>query len=228
MDTHYDIVRAETVGSTQDVASERFTEGGEPVLVLAERQVAGRGRQGRTWVEPDRAMYSSFAFEPGWPPTRLALLPLSVGVAVRRALRSLGETVELKWPNDLMRDDAKVGGILVEASEGVVVAGCGVNVSWVDPPAFAAAAFPEEPEPGIEHAMAVRWVDEFLSIVADGPDAWPIEEYRNACITVGADVSWDGGEGTALDISESGALVVETVEGLVTLTHGDVHLQRHG
>ena len=228
MATHYDIVRRDIVDSTQDVASERFAETGVPVLVLAGRQVGGRGRQGRTWVEPDRAMYSSLAFESDWDPARLPVLSLCVGVAVRRALRSLGVTVDLKWPNDLLIGDAKVGGILVEASGQTVTAGCGVNLVWDRPVELAGALFDVLPDDDFAASLAVRWADEFVAIATAPPDAWPVDEYRAACVTLGAAVSWDGGEGLATDITDDGALVVDTPDGRTEITQGDVHLHRRG
>ncbi|HEY0973391.1 MAG TPA: bifunctional biotin--[acetyl-CoA-carboxylase] ligase/biotin operon repressor BirA [Solimonas sp.] len=107
----------------------------DPQALLAEFQRAGRGRRGRQWVSPFGAnLYLSVAWSfAAWPP-QLTALPLAVGVACARALRSLGlERLRLKWPNDLIVDGRKLGGILLEhRGEGGggcrIVAGVGLNV----------------------------------------------------------------------------------------------------
>ena len=105
-------------------------------VCIAEFQTAGRGRRGRRWNAP---LGSGICLSVGWQfagmPAELGALTLAVGVAVRRVLaRVAGVTIELKWPNDLVFDERKLGGILLEikaeAHGGVhVVAGVGLNVA---------------------------------------------------------------------------------------------------
>ena len=103
---------------------------------LAERQTAGRGRRGRRWASPLAAhVYLSLSrrFEGGLP--ALQGLSLAVGVAAAEALHALGYAgVRLKWPNDLMADGRKLGGILVEIGGEAggpmrAVVGLGLNVA---------------------------------------------------------------------------------------------------
>jgi len=105
-------------------------------VALAEFQHAGRGRQGRSWNAPlGGGLCVSVAWQFAETPPALSALSLAIGVAVRRALAALtGLEVGLKWPNDLVFDGRKLGGILVELSaeqHGAcrVVAGLGLNVS---------------------------------------------------------------------------------------------------
>lgn len=226
--TQYDIVRLDQVDSTQDIAAARSSAANAPVLVVAERQVAGRGRQGRTWVQPDRGMFSSFSLPAPWPIESLTLLPLCVGVSVRRAVRNLaGIEVDLKWPNDLLLSETKLGGILVEVADGTVTAGCGLNVYWAEAPNYATGLLAEDPGPDFATRLAHAWADEFLEIAEGGHTHWPEAEYREACITIGVEVAWSDGSGTAVDLAPSGALVVDTAEGRVEITSGDVHLRSH-
>ncbi len=140
MDTHYDIIPIDEVASTQDEAANAFRAGHRPVLVVAGRQRSGRGRSGRAWLEPDVGMFASIAFTPAWSERDYPVIPLTAAVAVRRALADVtGVTPDLKWPNDLLVAERKIGGILVEASDGVITVGCGVNLWWREPPPFAAA-----------------------------------------------------------------------------------------
>jgi BirA family biotin operon repressor/biotin-[acetyl-CoA-carboxylase] ligase len=102
---------------------------------LAEFQSAGRGRRGRRWIAP---FASGLCLSVGWSfreaPAALSALSLAAGVAVLRALGRLGVTgLGLKWPNDVVRGDSKLGGILVDlrgeaAGPTYVVVGVGVNV----------------------------------------------------------------------------------------------------
>src|SRR5207244_353818 len=99
-------------------------------VVLAEEQVAGRGRQGRTWVAPPgRALTLSIVVRGGGE--ALALLPLTAAVAVCEACeRTVAVECLVKWPNDVWIDERKVAGILIEArpQEGWAVVGVGLNV----------------------------------------------------------------------------------------------------
>jgi BirA family biotin operon repressor/biotin-[acetyl-CoA-carboxylase] ligase len=113
-----------------------------PGALVAEHQVAGRGRAGRTWETPARAALTvSVLLRPHVPPSALGWLPLVAGLAVVRAVREAGVEARLKWPNDVLvpaASDAegfgpyrKVAGVLAEVvpGGGVVVVGVGVNVS---------------------------------------------------------------------------------------------------
>ncbi len=103
-------------------------------LLAAEEQTAGRGRRGRRWLsEPGRSITFSLARPVARPVRELAALSLVAGVAVVRALRALGaRRVSLKWPNDLVVGDAKLGGILVEtrSQHGGTRAVIGVGINW--------------------------------------------------------------------------------------------------
>lgn len=133
-------VRAET-GSTNADAVEA-ARAGEPegLVVVAERQTAGRGRRDRQWVSPPGAgLTLSVLLRPGVPQNAWSWLPLMAGVALCEAV---GASASLKWPNDLLIGDAKCAGILAEAAGDAVVIGIGLNVTTRTdelPPTTAAA-----------------------------------------------------------------------------------------
>src|SRR5919204_1571170 len=117
--------------STNELA---LAAGKPDMLLAAEQQPAGRGRRGRRWhAAPGSAVTFSLARMVRRPPRELAGLALAAGVGAARALRSLGAVrTALKWPNDLVIDGAKLGGILVEtrsagASPALAVIGIGIN-----------------------------------------------------------------------------------------------------
>ncbi len=119
-------VVAETASTNADLR-ERAAGLQAPLLLVAERQTAGRGRAGRSWLaEPGDSLCFSLAWRCAGPLQRLSGLSLAVGVALAEALRSdggPGTPVMLKWPNDLLVDGAKLGGILIETAGAAGVAG---------------------------------------------------------------------------------------------------------
>lgn len=180
---------------------------------------------GRAWVEPDQALFSSLAFNPTWPIRAWGRIPLVAGLAVRDAIDAqCAITVELRWPNDLVVEDGKIGGLLSEAADGVVVVGCGINMVWGAPMTGAAALFDPESTTVEARDLAFAWVERFLERMSRSPDAWGVDEYRRACITVGHHVSYPSGTGTAIGISNEGALLVETSDGVVAIDSGEVRL----
>jgi BirA family biotin operon repressor/biotin-[acetyl-CoA-carboxylase] ligase len=225
--TPYDIVQLTETASTQDEASGRFEESGVATLVVADRQLEGRGRQGRTWVQPDRALYSSLAFHNAWPMDRKTLIPLITADAVAEAIvEACGIEVELKWPNDVLVGGNKVGGILVETSGDRVVVGCGLNLWWVDSLEGADALFDVDPGRAMATDLANGWVHGLLRALDGGPDGWDSARYLGRSATIGRQVAWEGGEGLATGIGPDGSLLVQSEAGAVAIHAGDVHL--HG
>lgn len=124
------------VGSTNDLVAAAAREGaGEGTVVGADHQVAGRGRRGRAWEEtPGHGLLFSVLLRPPMPPAGAALLPIVVAVGVAEGIsRAAGVDTHIAWPNDLLVDGRKVGGILCELSArgdrvDWAVAGIGLNV----------------------------------------------------------------------------------------------------
>ena len=113
-------------GSTNEVL---LMEARPDVLLAAEEQTAGRGRRGRRWYSPPGAGITfSLSALIRRPARELAGLSLVAGVGAARALRALGVAqAALKWPNDLVVEGAKLGGILVETRGNFAVIGLGIN-----------------------------------------------------------------------------------------------------
>lgn len=133
----------DSVGSTMDVARHLAEQdSSDPVVILADRQTAGRGRHGRRWFSPQRAgLYVSLLLEPIDVPIKPGLITLGAGVALAEAIRAIVSDIPvcLKWPNDLVIEAAdgsrrKLGGILAEglADRGRlhrIVLGFGINLT---------------------------------------------------------------------------------------------------
>lgn len=133
-----------------------------PVLLAAEEQTAGRGRRGRRWHSaPGAGLTFSLARTLRRPLRELAGLSLVAGVAAVRALRALGVArAALKWPNDLVVDGAKLGGILVETRGGNgaarAVIGIGINCR-------------RDPALGARLGRRVAFLDEFVEVKDRNP-----------------------------------------------------------
>jgi BirA family biotin operon repressor/biotin-[acetyl-CoA-carboxylase] ligase len=124
-----DIVVLDSVGSTNSWLQEKLANNpppaGQLVLCATEHQTAGRGRRGKTWHTPRQGVTFSTAFSVEHPVNELSGLSLLCGVAVCRSLHEIGVSALLKWPNDILLQESKLAGILVE------IATSGNNVSTV-------------------------------------------------------------------------------------------------
>lgn len=203
-------------GSTNAVAAER-ARAGEPagLVVVAERQSAGRGRLDRSWVSPARAgLTLTVLLRPALPADRLGWVPLWGGTAVARALREqTGLDAVVKWPNDVLVGGRKICGLLAEVPvPGAVVLGVGLNVttSREELPVPEATSLLLEGATTTDRDTLLRALLRSLGEVL--AEASP-DGYRALCSTLGAEVRvhLPGGAtvtGTAQDVDEAGRLVV--------------------
>jgi BirA family transcriptional regulator, biotin operon repressor / biotin---[acetyl-CoA-carboxylase] ligase len=129
----------DTVTSTNDLALAAVQEGRAlGVVISADRQTAGRGRRGRPWTDdvagPEGPGNLAVSVVVPAPQPHAALTPLAAGLAVAASYRAAGAAPALKWPNDVLLDERKAAGILVErhaaAGTDVVVIGCGLDLDW--------------------------------------------------------------------------------------------------
>lgn len=219
MATPYLQLRRYEVPSTQDLARAEMDR--LPVVVICQRQSAGRGRGGAAWITAPRALAASVAFRVGEDDHRP--LSLIAGVAASRAI----DGISLKWPNDLLVDHQKVGGILIERSGRLVVAGIGVNLWWPEAPKGMGAIGEEDPGPDWHARIGGLWAAEFLHLVT--LEGWPVEAYRAACETLGTPITWEpDGSGIAIDVNEHGELLVERGGERHVINSGAIRHVRHG
>ena len=222
MATPYSLHVYDEVTSTQDIAAAALVD--EPILVVASRQTEGRGRSQRGWESAPRAMAASLAIRPEWEIGSWPLIPLVAGLAAADVLKG---AVRLKWPNDLLVSEDKIGGILVEGSGGVLVVGFGLNLWWPDAPAGSGALSSGDPDPGAVVATAAAWAERLLERLSTGPREWGRNDYLARSATIGRRVTWEPtGEGRATDIGDDGSLIVDTTLGTQRLIAGEIrHLR---
>lgn len=129
------MARFPILASTNDLALAWIRSGrarsGE--VLVAEEQSAGRGRPGRAWSSGRGALLLTAVLP--FRPERAGWLALAAGVATARAVADLGVPARVKWPNDVLLAEGKVGGVLVETEGALAAVGIGVNVRNEVPPA---------------------------------------------------------------------------------------------
>ena len=226
--------------STMDEAARLATEDAdEGAVVIAERQSAGRGRQGRSWVSQPGNLLFSVLFRPDM--AQLPFISIIGGMAGARAVRkTTGLAPLVKWPNDLMLDGRKAAGILAESaivgdSVCYAVLGIGINVALdvsesEEISAFATsvntAAGREVDRESLLRQLLIELDDLYIRL---GRGESPIAEWRDLLDTTGRRVTATSGNdayvGVAEGVDDTGNLLLRLDDGrLITLTAGDVTL----
>lgn len=221
------LIRRKVVDSTNDEAKALIAEGAEPwTVVVAERQVAGKGRYGRSWASPPGGLYLSVILREALE--RSAILSMAASLSVVKAIEIWDLPVAMKWPNDVQVDREKVAGILVEGLVGPedywAVVGVGVNS---DVPLDRLPKRLDMPATTLRHALRDRVDNEdllarilatFRRLVQGSRDSTDVvQAYRARCDTLGREVQVTTKEGVvqgkAVAIRASGALVIQRPSG---------------
>ena len=234
------------LGSTMDEAARLANEGAdEGTVVIAERQSAGRGRQGRSWVSQPGNLLLSILFRPDIE--QLPYISVIGGLAAARAVRkTAGLDPRIKWPNDLILDGRKAAGILAESAiEGKAVCyavlGLGINVALnpADDDEISTIAISVNEAAGKQVAresllrqLLIEMDDLYRRLPrSDGTnrDSSPIAEWTGLLETIGNRVTASFRDesviGEAVGVDETGNLLLRTDNGeVITLTAGDVTL----
>lgn len=211
------IVVAEAT-STQDEAKARGPRIGD--VVVAWRQAHGRGRFGRAWADTGEDGVAMTVVVAAECAERLAI---AAGVAIARAIESLpltnGTRVGIKWPNDVMVNDRKLAGVLVECSCGCALIGIGVNVSqnyWPEELGDVAISLAQV---GVKTDRIAVMVDILLQLqmTIGMSDEWLEKEFRKRDTLLGKRAVFRTGEreirGKVLSVDPMRGLAVETEHG---------------
>ena len=204
-------------------------------LVIAESQSAGRGRMGRSFFSPEGSgAYFSIKLQVPDLYQNVPFITTLASVAVHKAAKELyNKTCGIKWVNDVYLDNKKVSGILCESPDpSHVIIGIGINVY--------PSAFPKELE-GIATCLTdtvtsvsrgdliAHIAKSIISMTNSLPDTSFMEYYKAHSIVIGKPVTFimngTAGSGIATDITNEGALKVETPNGIVTLSTGEITLR---
>jgi len=212
--------------------------------LVADHQTAGRGRAGREWHTPEGAALTvSYVLRPRLPRERWGIVPLVVGLAAVKTMRSVGIEASLKWPNDVVVDCSsqgggeggekdeiagwgslrKIAGILCEVHDDAVVAGIGVNVSQAtsELPVPHAASMATVGSKHLDRALLLEELSQQVAAEIGKAEADPdgfVAEVAAVTCTLGRDVVVERTgappvTGVAEGISADGSLTVRTVAG---------------
>ena len=239
----------DTVDSTNDEAARQLAAGrATPFAVLARRQTRGRGRFGRTWHSDSTAnLYASFAFRPRVEPERMQTFTLWMGVNVCALLENFARVApSIKWPNDILFDGRKAGGMLTEARVDAdqirdLVFGLGLNVNspstaWPDDLARRAVSLAQlTGEPLDLNRLAAALVGRVLLAYQNFADADHLKTFADLWnhydVLRGKPVTLlEGGRrhpGIASGVDDEGALLLRDAQGHVhRFRAGEVTLEK--
>lgn len=187
----FDFLWRDTVESTQDEAKQHVLQLGEheerPFAVAASRQTKGRGTRGRNWVGIDGNVFVTIAVPFDGLPQPVTKIPLLVGSAVARevhdTLRALGcargddegacPKVRVKWPNDVLVNDEKISGVLLETELPYLLIGIGVNV----------VEAPEQASMDQQGGRSATSLADHVALAPLGEEGAPVEATMARCIT---------------------------------------------
>jgi len=212
----------EQTPSTQQEARKLIADGDAKIgdIVLAGEQTAGRGRFGRSWISPKGGLYITVICSTD------PLISLRAGLAVARALQSVGIEAGLKWPNDVLVESLKIAGVLIEKDGDYSLMGIGLNLSSA--PLDTATCVARY----VDKLDRSEWAQAIANTLFEMPSGSVIlDEYRNACLTLGRPVLIAGigdeppVEGIAVDVDDRGGLIIQTRERRRTISSGEcLHL----
>lgn len=218
----------------------------EGTVILAETQSRGKGRLGRNWISPKGNLYLSIILRPNIHPSQSPLIALMAAVACALALRKdLNILASIKWPNDILINGKKVGGILTEMNSGMdkinfIVLGIGINVNMdlsLLPPDIRSIATTLKDVvgsnlPRIEILSSIlKELDKWYNIFLNNGTRPILNEWRKLSPGLGKRVkvaSFDKViEGTAEGIDDYGRLLLRLESGEIEeITSGDVTVIR--
>jgi BirA family biotin operon repressor/biotin-[acetyl-CoA-carboxylase] ligase len=214
---------------------------GEPhgTVVVAEEQSAGVGRQGHAWLsEHGAGLYISIILRLPLTLDGLPVLTMALGLAVQQAVnRVAGVSCDLRWPNDLLLNEKKLAGILVQTTEGGLIAGIGLNVNQTAfPDDLSAIATSLLIETRAEHSKdalldgIVAESLEYARLLAEEGTGPILEQFgtRSSYVS-GKAVDVDLGDrvisGITSGLDQKGFLLVDTGNGIETIITGGVRPQ---
>jgi BirA family transcriptional regulator, biotin operon repressor / biotin---[acetyl-CoA-carboxylase] ligase len=206
-------------------------------VIVAEEQTAGQGRHGHAWhSEPESGLYVSIVLRLMLSPDALPALTLVLGLATAEAIaRATDLHCDLRWPNDVMIEDRKVAGILVQLFDDTAIAGIGINVNHaLFPPDFAGLATSLRIASGRAHEREVlllallRSVDSFCKMLLDGGKEPILQMFQQSSTyacgkRVRVEQASETIEGVTAGLDASGYLLVRKDDGrLATIVAGGV------
>ena len=203
------------VNSTNQWAFDNLTRTNDSILSF--EQSEGRGRGNRSWISPFGGLYFSFLSE------RHQLLPFISGISIIQALPDLASELRLKWPNDIILNGKKLGGILCQDDGKMAVIGIGLNFDNTPPLPNSISLSDSN-----SRADKTTFLNDFLIFFKSNfviPNEDIISKYSSYDCLISNQITWDTGSGVVKSINPDGSLNVQTIDGNLSLYSEDVHLR---
>lgn len=211
-----------SIGSTSEYAKNIIGGSPEGTVVLAEQQTDGKGRSGKAWYSPAGGIWMSVILRP----KALSLVPIAAAVAVCETLYTHGILAGIKWPNDILMNRKKVGGILTEIVGEHVVLGIGLNLTMRTFPSelrMIATSVALETNRHLDKKMIFellcKHLDDCYIMLQRGRSSEILDQWRHYTILLGQNVIIDMIDrkisGKVLDIDRDGGLVIMQPDGKI-------------
>lgn len=242
-----DIIYFDTLSSTNTYAM-KLSENGckEGIIIISNSQSSGKGRFDRTWVSPpNKNLYMSIILKPYVSPEEAAILSLMTAVSCVKGLRKISTiNTSIKWPNDIVVNDKKLGGILIETRSenkkiSIAVIGIGINVN------FRFCEMPEEireiatslkEETGLDYprtevvSVILKELDIWYNLFLKGNKEKIIDEWIRHSSTIEKHIRVKSGNfiysGIAVGVDEHGRLLLKDNDSIIRISSGDVTVLR--
>lgn len=232
----WECYRFDEVGSTNDEIQKYCGESGKYIAVCAKKQTAGRGRRGRSWNSPEGNLFLSLAFE--YELLRAGELAFAASLSLLQAVKKIAPAadIKLKWPNDVLLNNAKMSGILLEKGAGkYMIVGIGVNIAAspkVENAVYQITSLAEADIKITAQEFLPLFMDSFLQnlslLQAQGFAVLRGEWLKNAK-NFGKEIiiRQNGSEekGRFIGIDDNAALLMETPLGIKKIWAGDVFFE---
>ncbi len=224
------------VSSTNDVIKQYCSKSGKYIAVYAKKQTAGRGRRGRNWESPRGNLFFSMAFE--YELQRAGELAFACSLSLLQAVKKIAPyaDIKLKWPNDVLLNNAKMSGILLEkGAEKYMIIGVGVNVAAspkienavYDITSLADAGIKIKPQE-LLHLFMESFSQNLSLLQANGfavlREKW-LENAKNLGKEIIVRQNGTKEKGIFKGIDENAALLMETPAGVKKILAGDVFFE---
>jgi len=197
----------DSIYNTQEFALKELSS--EPVFVTSFSQEKGKGTLNRKWLNADQAIACSLALFEEHIKIAHTLIPLVAGFVFTKVLEDID--LKLKWPNDIIFNEKKVGGILVEKVEDKICIGMGVNYFWETPSVpNAGSIFNTYQDDTKLKDDAENWAKQLEDMLNN--NNFDLDEYKSRLQTIGKLVEYPNGRGWAEDVNKDGSLRIKTVD----------------
>ena len=224
----------DSIDSTNEYAKSLINKAPEGTVILADQQTEGKGRFEKKWYSPADGIWMSVILRP----PDISLISIAAGISVCEGLHMMGILAGLKWPNDILLNGKKIGGILTEIVDETVILGIGLNLNIRRFPkelmSIASSVFLETKkhlDKKMVFDLICKQLDDWYAVLKSSKIKRLLEKWRLYTVLLGQEVTIEMGEkeltGRVLDISNDGGLMLMLPNRKVERVLGGVcHLKR--